>query len=216
MTGHESRRIQKLEMRVMEMGDELSSMRGDVVPLAEISIDHPYVFRLARAVFDLPVHTPGLQDSAPSGSGISMTRGGQLLSHVSDDGIMTISEPGTYQIGTQGAEVHDMGPEIVRLTKLVSDIGSALGAYPDSDLVGLAKALRAEAEASTDARDLVMEQRDARIAELEAQLGITESIDSQTGHLRAGIREAMATWDMSDGLLDHFTELLNTEPKGTP
>lgn len=52
-----------------------------------------------------------------------------------------------------------------------------------------------------------------RIAELEAQLGVTESTDSQKDHLRAGIRHALATWTMESGMYDYLVTLLATKPK---
>ena len=54
----------------------------------------------------------------------------------------------------------------------------------------------------------------AEVAELEAQLGVTESTDSKRDRLRAGVREALAMWRMDLGLHDYLVELLiRTEPE---
>ena len=69
----------------------------------------------------------------------------------------------------------------------------------------------------TDIHDMgcEIERQAARIAELEAQLGVTESTDSQKDHYRAGIRKALAMYPMDDGPYEYLGRLLSTEPKGT-
>ena len=73
--------------------------------------------------------------------------------------------------------------------------------------------------ASDEVRMSILEDRVMQLGDevrrLEAQLGVTDSTDSQKDHLRAGIRYALGTFGMHSPLADHFRELLHNEPKGT-
>lgn len=82
---------------------------------------------------------------------------------------------------------------------------NALGLRSEDRLVGAVTEMAAR-----------VERQAKRIAELESQLGVTESTDSQKEHFRVGIRKALATRYMNDWLRGDLTDLLNTEPKGTP
>ena len=101
----------------------------------------------------------------------------------------------------QSLTIADIGPEHPFVSALAKAV---VAAEFDAPLPPISGSLYGEEN----------ERLKKRIAELEAQLGVTESTDSKRDRLRAGVREALAMWRMDLGLHDYLVELLiRTEPE---